>query len=418
MKIAVFLYHFPVLSETFILNQITGLIDRGHDVRIFCKSPYTDQIHHADIERYDLIHRTFYYRTPDKLLPTNRIVRVLKAVRTFLFHLNKNPLPLLKALNFFKYGRMASSLGIFYTTAPFLGENLHQYDIGHCHFGPNGDLAATLKELGAFRGKIVTTLHGEASYKKRKRYKKGYENLFQIGDLFLPMSEAEKQSLIGLGCDARKIIIHRMGIDTSKFAFAPHRSAHDGKVRLLTIGRLAEKKGIEYGVRSVAKLLRNHCNIEYKIAGDGPLKGELQSLIDELNVNDKIRMVGAKSQEEVIELFKNADLFLAPCVHSRDGDQEGIPVVIMEAMAKGMPVISTYHAGIPELVEDGISGFLVPERDVDALAQTLEYLLQHKDLWPTMGRRGRDHIEKHYDIDKQNDRLLQLFKDLTIKSGR
>lgn len=111
-------------------------------------------------------------------------------------------------------------------------------------------------------------------------------------------------------------------------------------------------------------------------------------------------------------MIKDSDLFLAPSVTSQDGDTEGIPVAIMEAMARGLPVLSTRHAGIPELVEDGKSGFLVPERDPDALAKKLAYLVQHQDLLPKMGRAGRNFIERHHDIEKLNDQMVQMFHQL------
>jgi len=412
MKIAFIITHFPVLSETFILNQITGLIDRGHHVNIFCIGPYPDPIHHSDVETYNLLDRTFYYGNASKRLPANKFLRIIKAMGIFFAHLNKKPLSLLKALNVFKFGRQASSLGIFYLTVPFLENNLHEYDIAHCHYASNGDLAALLKYLGVFNGKIVTTLHGEAGYTGEKRFKKGYKRLFDAGDLFLPMSNKERQTLISLGCDPRKIVIHRMGVDIGKFAFSPSGQGHNKKIRLLTVARLLEKKGIEYGIRTVAKVAKKYPDIEYKIGGDGPLTKNLQDLINQLGINEKVKILGFQLQEEIVELFNYADVFLAPSVTSKDGDIEGIPVVIMEAMARGLPVLSTYHAGIPELVQHGISGFLVPERDPDALAEKLEYLIENQNLWAKMGRAGRDFIERHHDIDKLNDQLVCMFQKL------
>lgn len=154
-----------------------------------------------------------------------------------------------------------------------------------------------------------------------------------------------------------------MGIDTKKFLFSPRKLRFDGKIHLLTVARLVEKKGIQYSIQAVAKVVKKYPQIEYKIAGDGPLKSDMESLIDGLKVNGNVKLLGGKQQGEIIELMKDADIFLAPSVTSNDGDQEGIPVAIMEALAQGLPVISTYHSGIPELVQDGISGFLVPERD-------------------------------------------------------
>jgi colanic acid/amylovoran biosynthesis glycosyltransferase len=99
-------------------------------------------------------------------------------------------------------------------------------------------------------------------------------------------------------------------------------------------------------------------------------------------------------------------------VTTENGDQEGIPVALMEALSQGLPVLSTQHSGIPELVQDGKFGFLVPERDVDALAEKLEYLIEHPELWPKMGRAGRDYVARHHDINRLNDQLVNLYQRL------
>lgn len=410
MHIAFLLYHWPVISETFIMNQITGLLDRGHEVDTYAKSPGTEPVMHADMGKYRLPERTFYYGRASERLPANKPLRVLKALALIIRHSPGQVMPLLRSLNFFKYGRRASSLGLFYTTVPFLGAD--KYDIVHCHFGPNGNLAVLLRELGAIKGKIVTTFHGEAGYTKQRRYGKGFASLFEKGDLILPMSEREKQNLIRLGCDPRKIVVHRMGVDLGRFTFAPRQARQDGTVRLLSIARLAEKKGLEYGIRAVASVLSGYPRVEYNIAGDGPLRDDLAGLIEALGVSDRVRLLGWQRQEEIIELIKEADILLAPSVTSSDGDEEGIPVVLMEALAQGLPVLSTWHAGIPELVQDGKSGFLVPERDADALAAKLVHLVERPELWAEMGQAGRKYVEQHYDIDKLNDQLVRLYRRL------
>ena len=419
MKIAVLLFHFPVLSETFILNQVTGLIDRGHDVRIFCRTPGNDQIEHGDVKKYNLKARTIYFGSERDRAPNNKLLRVAKAVTVLLRHLNKNPVPLLRSLNFLRFGKKALSFRLFYLVLPFLENNIHEYDVVLCHFFPNGDLAAMLKGFGAVRGKVVTITHGEAGYTgKRKqvtlRYFKhnDYETLLRLGDLFLPMSEYEKQSLIDLGCDPEKIVVHKMGVDLKKFSFRSPQMAENGSIRLLSVGRLVEKKGFEYAIQAVGAVSENHPDIEYKIAGDGPLQKDLQELIDRLRIDDKVKLLGALPQEKIVDLIGIAHLFLAPSAHSSDGDQEGIPVVLMEAMSRGLPVISTYHAGIPELIKDGISGLLVPERDTKVLTEKLEYLIEHPELWPGMAAAAKEHIHTHHSIDALSDTLAQLFERL------
>jgi len=120
-----------------------------------------------------------------------------------------------------------------------------------------------------------------------------------------------------------------------------------------------------------------------------------------------------KQREELVKLLTDADILLAPSVTSHDGDQEGIPVVLMEALAQGLPVVSTYHSGIPELVQDKKSGLLVQERDVNSLVEKLEYLFVHQETWAELGKAGRKHVEEHYEIKKLNDQLVDLYEKST-----
>ena len=122
--------------------------------------------------------------------------------------------------------------------------------------------------------------------------------------------------------------------------------------------------------------------------------------------------MGALEQDEYLKIYQEARIFVLPSVTASKGDEEGTPVVLMEAQATGLPVISTFHSGIPEVVIHGKSGFLVPEKDVDALAERLEYLIEHPEIWPEMGKEGRKFVEKKYDIKKLNQQLVEIYQDL------
>lgn len=404
MRIAFIVSKFPALSQTFILNQITGLIDREHRVDIYAVQSDNNPRIHPDVAKYNLLNHTYYFRE----LPSGKLRRYIGITGLIIKYFYKKPGSLLKTWLLSSRGK-GSILKILCAGFPFLDK--HPYDIIHCHFGPNGILGVTLKEMGVFEGKVVTTFHGyDISSYIRKHGDNVYNSLFLKGDMFLPISERWKNKLIELGCREQKIVVHRMGIDMSKFHFSPRESKKNDKVRLLSIARLIEKKGIQYAVQAVAEVLRNHPHIEYSIIGDGPLKTSLEGLIERLNIGNKVRLLGWKQQEEIIELMKNTDIVIAPSVVSEDGDEEGIPVVLMEALAQGIPVLSTRHSGIPELVQDGESGFLVPERNVNALAEKLAYLVKHPEVWQKMGRTGRGYVEKYYDIDKLNDILLELYQ--------
>ena len=142
------------------------------------------------------------------------------------------------------------------------------------------------------------------------------------------------------------------------------------------------------------------------------MKSELEALIDHFNLNENVSLLGWIRQDEVLNLMDEADILIAPSVTSIENDQEGIPVVLIEAMAKGLPVLSTYHSGIPEIVIDGVNGLLVGERDSDALAEQLLYLVSNPEKMTEMGTRARQFIEENYDINKLNDQLVEIFNNL------
>lgn len=411
VRIAFIVSTFPAVSETFILNQITALIDRGHEVDIFALERGDTSKIHEDVRRHRLLERAFYAPS----VPRSLFKRLIKGLWVFIANVWKHPVVVLDSLNIFKHGKRALSLRMLYGFIPFL--KCGSYDIIHAHFGPNGLLAARLQQLGMIQGKLITTFHGcDMSIYIRNQGDAVYGPLFEKGDLFLPISERWKSRLLELGCDKNKTLVHHMGIDCRKLTFNARKPGRGQGVKFLTVARLVEKKGVEYGIHAIAKLSRKYENIEYNIVGEGYLRGRCDRLIRELQMKDSIHLLGWKNQKEVYDMIATSHILLCPSITTANGDQEGIPVVLMEAMAAGMPVISTIHSGIPELVQDGISGFLVPEGDVDALAVKLTYLIEHPETWSEMGRAGRAFVENHYDIDKLNDRLVEIYRELLSHS--
>ena len=373
MKIAFFVIRFPLLSETFILNQITGLIERGHEVDIYSGKPGDTSKMHPDVEKYELLSRTYY-----AIAPNFSINYVWQGLQGLIKLLNKK-----------------------------------HYDIVHCQFGELGRYAVKLRHLGLVNGKLVTSFRGHDISRHLQQYGDHfYDQLFEEGDLFMPNCDFFKGRLLKIGCDERKIVVHRSGLDCNRFTFVPRRPHADGKVRIATVGRLVEKKGIEYSIRAVAKLAQSYSNVEFNIIGDGVLKHDLQQLIEKLNVNDIVTLLGQKDQQEIIEILNNSHIFVAPSITSSDGEQDAPINTLKEAMAIGLPVISTLHGGIPELVEDGKSGFLVPERHADSIAKKLSYLIDNPQLWSEMGRSGRAYVEKHYDLNRLNDKLVNDYQQL------
>ncbi|MEO1394474.1 MAG: glycosyltransferase [Cyanobacteria bacterium J06634_5] len=408
MKIAFIVEVFPSLSQTFVLNQITGLIDRGHEVDIYAEVPGDSNKTHPDVEKYQLLRRTYY----QPQVPQSKIQRFITGVVLFLRSFLKDPWLVLQSVNVFKYGKHAASLRILYDVIPFLGKHA-DYDIIQCHFGLLGRKGMRLRQLGALQGSLITVFHGvDVSQNVTLLGQDLYNELFAAGDYFLPISYHWKRRLVALGCDEKKIAVHYMGTDYQSSDFISRHVDSDGCFRLLSIARLAEKKGLEYGIRAVASLLRQGLQIKYSIIGAGELQASLEALILQLKAEDAIKLVGPKDTTEVKATLRKSHCLLAPSVTAQDGNQEGIPVVLMEAMAMGIPVVSTYHSGIPELVEDGASGFLVPERDEQALAEKLAHMVAHPDGWADMGTAGRRKIEQQHNITQLNNRLVEIYEQL------
>lgn len=409
MKIALIISKFPILNETFVLDHITGLLDRGHDVHIYATAPKESHPKvHGEVARYRLLDRTVYRETRKFQMPHNPVVRVVKGATLLVRGLGASPRATLNSINVFRLGRAAASLRALYEVAPFT--KCRDYDIVHCHFPENGRLAVSLRDVGALRGKIITEFHSyHAPSFRNGRPSHKYASLFEKGDLFLSHSEHEKRWFDEADWGRGKRIVHRHSVRVGLFDASPPRP-DGGPIRVLSVGRFVEKKGFAYGVMGVARVLRRFPHLQYDIVGDGPLRPSLERLIGELGATNNIRLLGWQDRDELLRLLGGAQIFLAPCVTAEDGDRETGPVVVLEAMAAGLPVISTWHNAIPEIVQDGESGFLVAERDVEGIADRLTRLLERPETGYGMGQRGRKHVEEHHDLDKQLDRLIEIYR--------
>ncbi len=411
MRICFIVGEFPALSETFILNQMTGLMDAGSEVLIFAAGRSRDTIVHEDVVRHGLLHHTRY---PDHAaLPW--FARLLKFLVIFPVKVWRTPGPLLRSINVLRFGKEAWSLDLFFTTLMFL--QAREYDIVVCHQGRHGILGLKMKEIGALEGKLVTVFHVEdLADLVKARKSEALQRLFSKGDLFLPVSRYAGNKLLELGCPERKVVVHRMGVDVRQFDVSARRRAGGGKLRILSVARLIEKKGITYALEAMPRL--GDLAYEYLVIGDGPLRSELEDQVRRLGIMRQVRFLGAQDSGTIRRYLKDADVFLAPSVTGAGGDKEGIPVVLMEAMASGVPVLTTANGAIDELVEDGRTGFLVPERDPAALGAKLLALSRSPDSGQAAARAARALIEEQFNIVTLNQVLLRLFTRTAYEDGR
>lgn len=405
MKIAFLASTFPAVSETFVLNQIVGLIDLGHDVHIFAGTAGKNAKFHGLYEKYDLAERTGYYG-----IPKNKIIRIIKAILLIIQYAPNNPNVIFRSLNIFRYGKSALSLSLLFMSIALLRRG--PFDILYCQFGTIGPSAVSLRQINPSNGKIVVSIRGYDVTSYLKKHPGVYRLLFREGDLFLPVCEFLKERLIQEGCEGSKIVVHYDGIDCSKFAYLKRQRVSGEPIKVLTIARLVEKKGVAFAIEAVSRLLSKGEKIEYTVAGEGMLRENLQQLIVRMGIERQVRLIGSKTHEEVKVLLEESHVLVAPSLTSESGDQEGIPNVIKEAMASGLPVISTFHSGIPELVTDGVSGLLVPERDAGSIADALEYLIRHPEMCNEMGQAGRRQVEQKFDTNALNKKLEELWLGL------
>ncbi|HEB87788.1 MAG TPA: colanic acid biosynthesis glycosyltransferase WcaL [Gammaproteobacteria bacterium] len=407
MRIAYFLNEFPSLSQTFVFNQITGMIDKGHDIDIYARRRFETEERHVQIENYGLMNRTRYLFD----IPDGYLKRLMLAIELVLKRgVWRKPRLLFNALVSFENARDLLKMRSIYSVLAVADRG--RYDIIHCQFGTLGPLALKLRNIGAIEGEIVTSFRGYDITRQSGNHAALYKELFQRGALFLPVSKSLRKELEAAGCPPGKVKVLHSGIDCRLFGFSGHRKCHDGTIRLLTIGRFVEKKGIEFTLAAVANVLKSGLKIHYTLVGDGKLKSRIERQIVENHLEETVTLSGWCDHDEVVRLMDESHLLMAPSVTAEDGDEEGIPNVVKEAMAKGLPVLSTWHGGIPELVEDGVSGYLVPERDVTALTDRLSSFCNHPEKWTEMGNRAREKIDAEFDMMRINDELERVYSDI------
>jgi len=282
----------------------------------------------------------------------------------------------------------------------------------HIYFG---QIAVHLLPLiRAWKKPSIVSFHGADVMvdMHKPAYRQATQKVFDAVKLVLVRSDSLRRALIGLGCEEGKIEIQRTGIPLDEFAFrertAPSQDGGRGW-RFVQAGRLIEKKGLPITLRAFDVFLRQFPNANLTIAGEGPLLGKLQSLARELGIDNRVSFTGFVSQRELREIYYASHILLQPSQMGRDGNQEGIPNSMLEAMAGGLPVFATQHGGIPEAIENGVSGVLVPECDHERLAAALLDAVKNPGFLSRVARNGAEIVRKNFDLRLQSQRLEEIY---------
>jgi colanic acid/amylovoran biosynthesis glycosyltransferase len=247
---------------------------------------------------------------------------------------------------------------------------------------------------------------------QKPAYRRATNEMLDAVKLVLVRSQSLGRAVVDLGCDQSKIAVVRTGIPLDEFPFQERTFPQNAAWRFLQAGRLIKKKGFPTSLRAFATFARRYPSSTFTIAGEGPLLPELKLLAKELKIDNRITLTGFVSQERLHKLFYESHIFLHPSETAHDGNQEGVPNSMLEAMASGLPVFATWHGGIPEAIEDDVSGVLVPERDDEALARALLDAVQDRQSLARIARNGAEAVAQKFDQRAQTHRLEKIYLEL------
>ncbi|HEX9827190.1 MAG TPA: glycosyltransferase family 4 protein [Flavobacteriaceae bacterium] len=411
LKIAVIVKYFPIISETFIVNQVNSLIEAGHEVSLYSYNKNVLSDLHRSIQKHDLTSKVVYFKRP----PISKIRRLFVFKLWVLKHFLKIDWKLLfRTFNLFKYGKEAYTLKLFFESQWFLLDN--DFDVIHVHFGQNSKRIAYLKALGFLskKTKLVSTFHGhDLLPNKAEFYKNEYQGLLEHSDAITVNSQYLKDLLLEINPNLKHVYILPVGLDTNFFKRDIRKTDHTF-FDIVFCGRLIPLKGPDIAIDCVKHLHKLGYNqVRLHIIGDGKLKLALEHNIKKYGLEDFVYMYGSLTQEAVKERFEQADVFLLPGRSDpQTGRAETQGLVIQEAQAMELPVIVSDVGGMKYGLIDGKTGFVVKENDILALVEIIEQLILNSNLRIQMGKKGRLFVEKNYDNNVLAKILLSIYSFL------
>ena len=404
---------FPALSETFVLDQVLALNAAGMNVSILAFERRTEERRHLEVDQFGLEKKTTHISSESGWRGIMaQILSFWRLPVSAKWRLSRLALAAVGASDR-KRSRLGRVRDICQTMSALAATP--RPDVAICHFGQRGDfLAAAFGCLG-YKCPVMTIFHGyDMSLLPRARGWDMYDDLFRSGALFLAVTNFWRSRLLELGSPPERTRLFRMGVDVAAIIPRDRARARNTMFTVLSTGRLIEKKGHEYAIRALAMLKSSP--IQLIIAGDGPLRITLQVLAETLGVSSRVKFLGGITRDEVQRQLAVADAFVLPSVTAANGDMEGLPVSLMEAMAVGVPVVSTRHSGIPELIEHGESGLLTEEKNVVGLATCLSRLMSDSRLANALARQARKIVQNQFNIRTWNELLLKITAALADQS--
>jgi len=388
----------PRLSATFILNEVLAVERSGVSLRIFSiKDPDGEPVHA----------RVAQVRARVTYLSLRRHWK--SALQANLRLLCRQPGRYCRALlQALRYRRRGVLLCFF--QAGYLAHELSREPVAHLH----AHFAHAPTLVAMFTHELTDIPYTFTAHAKDIYVETPPELLraeAHRAQAVITCTEYNRQYLstqIGPASDGKLHCIYH-GLDLSQFQFAWPRVSDAGPPVILSVARLVEKKGLSDLIVAAGILRGRGRRFQVEIIGNGPQHQALENQVTQLGLNDCVRLVGAQTHDMVCRAYQRASIFVLPCIVAGDGDRDGIPNVLAEAMAMGIPVVSTAISGIPELIDDGVDGLLVPARDSAALASATRRLLDSHELRRRLGAAGRRKVCQNFDSRQTTSRLKELF---------
>jgi len=401
IKIAYLAPEIPALSATFVYNEILELEKRGFEiVSLSVHVPKSAATQDA-VKR--LGRRTRYlYRQPARVFVRANIKMLIKHPLQYVLTL------LTMVSDVMQIGILNRiAVGLFYRflVASYVAGILIKEECRHLHV----HFAHIPTDLAMYASKISGVPFSFTSH-ANDLFERGWllKEKVRRARFAATISRHNRQFLTNLGAQPKKIHIVHCGVDSNAFHSREIKPL-DNPPGIGTLGRMVEKKGFDVLIHACETLKKRGEKFHLTIAGDGPLREDLENLVDVLGLAKKVSFPGPIPHHQVSDWLKSLDLFVLPCKTDGQGDMDGIPVVIMEAMLTGVPVISTRLSGIPELVVDGETGCLADPDDPEGLTESIAQLLTDRPLRIRLCRKATRKVQAEFDLSKNVDKLSKLF---------
>lgn len=399
-KIAYTMSRFPKISETFVLYEIVELERQGMHVEVFPLIREEEQVVHP--EALPIVARAHYSKPNDR--------KVFAAHRYWLSH---NPILYARTWAEVMAGNLHSpkflsrALVVLFQGA-WIAQRMQELQIEHlhAHFATHSALVAyVVHRLTGIPYSF--TVHADDIYVDQVML----ESKLRNASFVVAISDYNRrflERLYGAAAES-KVLVNHCGVDASVFEPRVQLPPHD-TFMISCVARLEEKKGHRFLLDACAKLRDRGIAFQCQLIGEGELREEVEAQIAQLGLGKHVLLLGRQPRAKVKELLAASDVMVLPSLTTSDGRQEGIPVALMEAMATELPVISTTISGIPELIDHGKTGLLVPERNAEALANALLFLATNPEVGRRLGPAGRVKILNEFDLQKNTKALAQLFQ--------